>query len=544
MARHVAISFLLLLAVHPAFAQEKVLRIGMTLADIPWTHGQPNQGYEGNRFTGIPVYDSLVAWDLSSATRPTRIIPGLAISWKVDEKDRTRWIFKLRPNVKFHDGSPFNADAVVWNADKVLRKEAPQFDPSQIGVTSVRMPTLQAARKIDDLTVELKTSEPDSLMPFNLTHLYIASPAQWEKKWREVSAALTDRAERSKAAWRAFSADFSGTGPFKLARLVPRERLELVKNPAYWNHANPPRIDRVVLLPIPEPSARTAALLAGQVDWIEAPATDAIDTIQARGFKVYTNLQPHIWPWQFAMGEGSPFRSRDVRHAANLCLDRGGLKKLLHGQMVEATGFYEPGHPWRGTPNFNIRYDVDAARKLMSRAGYSASRPATVKVQISTSGSGQMQPLSMNEFIQQSLKDCFFNVEFDVVEWNALYGNWRLGAKDKRANGANAINVSVSTMDPWGALVRFVSTKSFPPASNNWGYFTDPKVDALIEEARNSFEDSRRDAALAKLHSIIVDEAPFLFVAHDISPRAVSPRVKGVITPQSWFVDFTTVSMD
>ena len=152
---------LLVIGIGAAHAQGKTLRIAMTAADIPRTLGQPDQGFEGNRFTGIPIYDSLTQWDLSKADAPSVLIPGLATSWAVDAKDKTKWIFKLRPGVKFHDGSDLNADAVVWNVNKVLDKEAPQFDASQVGVTASRMPTLRSARKIDDLTVELTTSEPD-----------------------------------------------------------------------------------------------------------------------------------------------------------------------------------------------------------------------------------------------------------------------------------------------------------------------------------------------------------------------------------------------
>src|SRR3954464_5869664 len=86
-----------------AGAQEKVLRIAMTAADIPRTLGQPDQGFEGNRFTGIPIYDSLTQWDLSKADAPSVLIPGLATSWSVDAADKTKWTFKLRPGVKFHD---------------------------------------------------------------------------------------------------------------------------------------------------------------------------------------------------------------------------------------------------------------------------------------------------------------------------------------------------------------------------------------------------------------------------------------------------------
>src|SRR5664279_6305649 len=138
---------------------EAVLRIGMTAADIPRTLGQPDQGFEGNRFTGLTMYDALTMWDLSSADKPSVMIPGLATEWKVDEADKKKWTFSLRPGVSFHDGSPFNADAVVWNVEKVLKQDAPQFDPSQVGVTASRMPTLASARKVDDMTVEFTTKE-------------------------------------------------------------------------------------------------------------------------------------------------------------------------------------------------------------------------------------------------------------------------------------------------------------------------------------------------------------------------------------------------
>ncbi|MCK9258146.1 MAG: ABC transporter substrate-binding protein [Azoarcus sp.] len=525
-------------------AQEKVLRIGMTAADIPRTLGQPDQGFEGNRFTGIPMYDSLTQWDLSKADAPSVLIPGLATSWKVDAADKTKWIFKLRPGVKFHDGSAFNADAVVWNVQKVLDKTAKQFDASQVGVTASRMPTLRSARKIDDLTVELTASEPDAFLPINLTNLFMASPAHWEAKFKAVPASVTDTAARSKQAWIAFAADASGTGPFKMVAFAPRERLEVAKNTEYWDPKRTPTIDKVVMLPLPEANARTAALLSGQVDWIEAPAPDAMDQIKSRGFKIYSNPQPHIWPWQLSFAEGSPWLDKRVRQAANLCINRSELKAFLGGMMGEAKGIVSPDHPWWGNPKFDIKFDPKTATKMMVEAGHTADKPLKVKVQVSASGSGQMQPLPMNEYIQESLKQCNFDVELDVLEWNTLFTNWRKGAKDPSANGANAINVSAAAMDPFFAMVRFVSTKTFPPVSNNWGYFGNDEFDALIATARTSFDDKERDAALAKLHARIVEEAPFIFVAHDVGPRAMSAKVKNVVQPKSWFIDIATMKMD
>jgi peptide/nickel transport system substrate-binding protein len=535
-----------LLALSPigiGHAQEKVLRIAMTAADIPKTHGQPDQGFEGNRFTGIPMYDALTHWDLSKADAASVLIPGLATSWSVGATDKTKWTFKLRPNVKFHDGSPLNADAVVWNVRKVLDKDAPHFDASQVGVTASRMPTLRSARKIDDLTVELTTSEPDSFLPLNLTNLFMASPAHWDAKLKAVPASVTDAAERAKQAWTAFAADASGSGPFKMARFQARERLELVANKAYWDPKRTPTIDRVVLTPMPEANARTAALLSGQVDWIEAPAPDAMAQIRQRGFTIHSNPQPHVWPWQLSFADGSPWLDKRVRHAANLCVDREGMRTLLGGMMGIPKGTVPPGHPWWGNPSFDIKYDVKAAQALMAQAGHSAAKPLKVKVQISASGSGQMQPLPMNEYVQQNLKQCFFDVQFDVIEWNTLFTNWRKGAKDPSANGAHAINVSYAAMDPFFAMVRFTSTKTFPPTSNNWGYFGNAEFDKLIADARGTFEDKARDAALAKLHARIVEEAPFVWIAHDVGPRAMAAKVKGVVQPRSWFIDIAPMSI-
>ena len=527
-----------------ALAQEKVLRIGMTAADIPRTHGQPDQGFEGNRFTGIPMYDGLTQWDLSSAEKPSVLIPALATEWAVDATDKTKWVFKLRPGVKFQDGSDFTAAAVVWNVDKVLNKEAVQFAPDQIGVTVSRMPTLKSARMVDPLTVELTTSEPDAFLPINLTNLYMASPAHWDAKLKAVPASVTDPAERAKQAWTAFAADPSGTGPFKGTRLVPRERFEMVANKAYWDKAKVPKVDRVVLLPLPEANARTAALLANQVDWIEAPAPDAVPQIKSRGFTIHANAQPHVWPWQLSFVEGSPWTDIRVRHAANLCVNRTELKELLGGLMEIPKGTVPPGHPWWGNPKFEIRYDAETARKLMTEAGYSAAKPAKVKVLTSASGSGQMQPLPMNEFMQQALKDCYFDVQLEVGEWNAVFTNWREGAKHANARGANATNVTFAAMDPFFAMVRFTSTKAFPPVSNNWGYFGNDEFDKLIADARTSFDGAARDAALAKLHARIVEEAPFVWVAHDVGPRATSAKVKGVVQPKSWFIDLTPILVD
>lgn len=517
------------------------LRVGMSTGDVPRVIGQPDQGYAGNLFSGMTIYDGLTQWDLSSSDKPSEIMPGLAARWEVDAADKTKWRFVLRPDVKFHDGSPFNADAVVWNVRKVADSKAVHFDATQAAVTMNRMPSLVSARKIDDLTVEINTSVPDSSIPINLSNLFIASPTLWQKHF--AAAQGGDDAAKAKAAWAAFEKNPSGTGPWKFDRLVPRERLELTRNDQYWDAGRKPKLDRLILFPIPDTNARVSALMADQLDWIEAPAPDAIDQLTARGFKILANEQPHLWPWHFSFQNGSPWLDLRVRQAANLCIDREGLRDgLLKGLMVPATAWWEPGHPWAGNPKFAIKYDLKRAKGLMQEAGYSPSKRAKVKVLISASGSGQMQPLIMNEYIQQALAECHFDVQLQTVDWNALLASLRSGSSDSISYGASALNVAFPSMDPM-MIYKLVDSKFRPPVGANWGGVVDPKIDELVAKARTTFEPAALNTAIGNMNAQIVDDALFLFVGHDVGARALNSKVVGAVQAKNWFIDFSRVEM-
>ena len=504
------------------------LRVAMTASDIPLPNGQTDQGAEGMRFMGYTVFEALVAYDLSSADKPTSLVPGLATEWKA-EADKLRWTFKLRPGVKFHDGSAFNAEAVVWNLDKILNNKAEQFDTKQAAQGRGRIPTVASYKAINELTVEITTSEVNALLPFQMAWIVMSSPAQWQASGKN---------------WDAFLKAPSGTGPFKLESYVPRERAVLARNAAYWDKARVPKFDKLVLLPVPDASARVAALRSGQVDWIEAPPPDAIDSIKAAGFAITSNVYPHVWPWHFSRLEGSPWNDIRVRKAANLAIDREGMKQLLGGMMVSAKGMVPPNSPWFGKPSFEVKYDVAAARALMAQAGYSKDKPLKVKSIISPSGSGQMQPQLMNELIQQNLAEIGIQVEFDVRDWNALLANWRAGAKDPGTKGASTTNSSYFSQDPFTALIRHVDSGLMPPKGTNWGYYSDPEMDKLFDGVRTEFDTRAQLALIQKAHEKYVNDALFLFVAHDVAPRAMSRKVKGFVQPQNWFLDFSSISMD
>jgi peptide/nickel transport system substrate-binding protein len=508
----------------PALAQGKggTLRIGMTAADIAYTAGIPDQGFEGYRFVGYQLYDALVRWDLSQGERLPDIMPALAESWEVDKNDVHRWVFKLRHGVKFHDGSDFNADAVIWNWDKIRNKEAPQYDTKQAGEVTPRLTAIKSYKKIDDYTVEFLTTQPSSFVLFQLIYVLYSSPAQWDKVGKD---------------WRAFAANPSGTGPFKLTRLVPRERAEYEPNKEYWDKNRVPKVDKVVLLPMPEPTTRLAALRTGQVDWIEVPPPDAIPLLKQSRFQIALRSYPHVWPHSLNLKQ-APWDNKLVRQAANYAIDREGIcKSLLNDTCIPATGVVYPGHPWFGKPAFTYTYDVKKAKELMKQAGFEGKRVKTSFL-ISTSGSGQMLPLPMNEFIQENLREIGIDVDLLPIEWNTLTSWVRKGFVEEYEK-TGAMNVSFNFVEPFSAFVRFFHSASVPPKSLNIMYYINSEADKLIEAAQASFDTKERDALLGKLHAMVVEDAPWLFVVHDLNPRALSPKVKGFVQPQSWFVDLT-----
>ena len=511
-----------------AQAQEKAVRYGISMADIPLTTGQPDRGAGAYQYTGLTIYDPLIAWELDVSDRPGKMIPGLATEWKVDDADKTTWTFKLRPGVKFHDGSAFDADAVIWNLDKVMNKDAPQFDTRQSAQVRPRLPGLATYRKVDPMTVEMKTKTVDSLFPYQLLWFLVSSPAQWEKVGKD---------------WNKFASEPSGTGPFKLTRLVPRERAELVKNDGYWNPRRIPKSDRLVLVCAPEDSSRTAALLSGQVDMIETPPPDAVGRLKQSGMRIEQNITPHVWNYHPSLLPGSPWTDIRLRKAANLAIDRDAIVKLLGGLAKPALGQVDPSSPWFGKPSFQLKYAPDEARVLMSAAGFSKAQPLKTKFVVASGGTGQMLSLPMNEAIQEMFKDIWIDLEFKVVELEALYTAWRAGAKADLNKDVTANNIAYVTSDPVYAFTRFFASNQGAPTGVNWSYYANPQVDALIDEALKTFDAARQDQIMAKVHEKVVDDAVLIWVVHDTNPHALSPKIKSYVQAQHWFQDLTTLGV-
>jgi ABC-type transport system substrate-binding protein len=381
--------------------------------------------------------------------------------------------------------------------------------------------------KADDNTIIITTKYPFSFLPWLLTRALMVSPTQWEKVGKS---------------WAEFARQPAGTGPFRITKVVPGQYAEMSRNESYWDKERIPKVDKMIVYPMAEATTRVAALRSGQVDWIEVPAPDSIPSLQAAGFEISLWPYPHTYPYVLSNLDGSPFHDVRVRKAINYAVDREGLCKLINGTAKPAVGLYPPDHPLFGSPTEHYTYDPAKAKALLKEAGYGPDKPVKAKIMISTSGSGQMLPIPMNEFMQQNFKAVGMDIDFDVVEWGTMLVAMRNTPTAAPSHGVDGVNISLSSVDP-STMFRYYCSDSFSPVNFNWGHFSDPRSDKLLRDAQATLDPAEQTRLLAEAHSIVVDQAAWLFIVHDLNPRALSKKVLGFHPAQSWFQDFTQVAM-
>ncbi len=227
-----------------------------------------------NRLLGN-VYEGLVGRD-----KNFKIVPGLAVSWS--QPDALTWRFKLRPGVKFHDGSPFTADDVVFSVERVLSPNS-QLKATVQGVAS--------AKRIDELTVDFLMKEPNPVLLNHIFTFRIMSKPWAVKHNAQLPQNYKDKEDTYS------SRNANGTGPFMVKERQTDVRTVLVENPSWWNRASPERgnVTEVILLPIRSASTRVAALLSGEVDFVNDPPPQDIARLKAgSGVKVVESPEERV----------------------------------------------------------------------------------------------------------------------------------------------------------------------------------------------------------------------------------------------------------
>jgi ABC-type transport system substrate-binding protein len=242
--------------------------------------------------------------------------------------------------------------------------------------------------------------------------------------------------------------------------------------------------------------------------------------------------------------EGSPTTDLRVRRALNLAIDRDGIATLLQGFGQPSVGQVPPGHPWFGNPTWRIRYDPAEARRLLAEAGYGPRNPLRLRVTASPSGSGQMQSMLINDAMQGMLREVGVEVSFEVIDWNIMGQRRSQGAHGPGQAGVHALASSTSSLDPDLAFVTVLASDKIAPRGTNWPNVRNPEFDRLCDAIRAEFDLEKQDALIAELHSRMVEDATWLFVVHDLNPRAMSPRVRGFVQAQNWAQDLTPIRME
>jgi peptide/nickel transport system substrate-binding protein len=310
-------------------------------------------------FTGN-IYEPLIG-----RGKNLEVVPALATDWK--QTAPTVWRFNLRKNVKFHDGTPFTADDVIFSYKRA------QGDGSDV---KTYVGEIKEIRKVDDHAIDIVTAQPFPILPDVVTNWYIMS-----KKWCEENRA-TQPVDKRKGIENTASFKANGTGPFKLRSREPSIRTTLQRNLSYWGKIEG-NVQEVIFTPIGNPSTRVAALLSGEIDMMEPVPVQDIARVGANpNLKVmqgpelrtiFLGMDQSRNELLFSNIKGkNPFKDKRVRQAFYQAIDVNAIQKSVMRGASQPTGLMiAPGIT--GFPaelNKRAPYDVDAAKKLMADAGY------------------------------------------------------------------------------------------------------------------------------------------------------------------------------
>ncbi len=435
-------------------------------------------------------------------------------------EDGLTYTFKLRDGVTFHDGTPLDAEAVRTSYRRLYDKDFEFYDATN--TSGFFLTGLQSVDVVDPMTVSFTLAKPNAAF-MELSNIFAG-------KLMSPKAIMELPAEQ----WAEGS---YGTGPFKVAAWEKGAKVELVRNEEYWG--DKPALQTLIFRPIPEPTARVSALLGGEVDMIVVVPPDSIQAIKDNPDLLYEQGPSlHYWFIQLNTKE-PPFDDKRVRQAVNYAIDKEGLAEaILSGSAVPATQPM-PAANWSYNPEVTgYPYDPEKAKALLAEAGYADGFSTTLI--IPQSGSGMMVPIPMNEFIAGNLRDVGIEVAIQSYEWVSYLGIWGQGLTPESTMG----NQSIMASEPY--VADFLLASGFTPADGGWniGYYGNPEVDALLEEALVHPDKETRAGLYAKAWAMITDDAPWIFVVNDLQPMAFKKTVKGYQTNPAYVIDFTTISVE
>ena len=445
----------------------------------------------------VNVYDSLLHYKDDSL----EVEPGLAESWTISPDGKT-YNFKLRQGVKFHDGTDFNADAVKFNFDRVIDPSHPYHNTGPFPFVFILGP-IERTEVVGPYEVALHLKQP-------------YAPAL-----TCLAGGIGGLAGISPAAIKKYGKDFSrhggGTGPFMFSEWVSGQRFVLQANKSYWRGA--PKLEGLVFRPIVDDNARVSEMLSGGTDLtIEVPPDNIATFTASPNFTYYQQPGPHLW-YLMLNTKTKPFDDVRVRQAANYAINKPAMvDDVLKGTATVADGVTPPAFAWAHDNALKpYPYDPAKAKQLMAEAGYANGIDVTFYV--TESGSGMLSPILMGTEIQADLAAVGIRCKIETYEWNTFLGK----VIPVMPKDVGLAEMSFMTQDP--DMHPFLALRTGAPV--NSGGFSDPKVDALIDQGRAETDPVKRAAIYKQMQELVYTDAPWVFIANWKQNAVSTVQVKG-----------------
>lgn len=427
------------------------------------------------------VYENLVRFKEQSGSLD--IEPALATRWE-QSSDGLAWTFYLRKDINFHDGTPFNADAVVYYFKRALG------DPKTIKGWSLFGELVKSVEAVDPYTVRIDMKRPHAYFLNRLAHggAAIASVAAQEKFGKDMAYTAV------------------GTGPFKFVEWVKGDHITLVANENYWRGR--PNLDKIIIKPVREAGTRVLQLEAGQIQVTgqvpdetiprlkKSKNTEVVTTLSNQGIRVTMNLSK------------KPFDNNLVRQALNYAVDKEVIAKHLYGGLAvpipaavspAITGYAE----MRG-----YHYNPALAKLLLAKAGYPNGFSATIWT---TSTGIIMKDLSLCETLQKYFAAVGVQLKIERMEWAAISAGCKLPMEQ---------NKSEMTLEKWPPstgeatwMLQACLTKAlWPPVGGTRSFYDNPVFEELLTKATSSADIKKRDAYLRAAQILLNEDTPFVYL--------------------------------
>ncbi len=447
--------------------------------------------YNSSR-AAMGLYDSLVHFKDGS----TELEPWLAERWDISA-DGLSYTFHLRRGVKFHDGTPFNADAVVFSVQRQTDKTHPYYNTGTFAYAEFTFGKVKKVEAVDPYTVRFTLKERYS--PF-LANLAIHAPSI-------VSPTAVKKYGKD------FAKNPVGTGPFKFVSWRAGVEVVLERNPGYWNKSRIPQVRRIIYRPVVEDQTRLAQLEAGELDFIVNIPPDDLARLKSDGrFRVQEQAGMHIW-YLVMNAQTKPFNDRRVRQAVNYAINR---KAIVEG-ILKSTGVlaenYIPPVLW--SYNKNVKgypYDPQKAKQLLAEAGY--PNGLSVTFWVPQSGSGMQQPVTMAQAIQADLAKAGIKAEIQTFEWGSYLDKVFVPDATKLP-GLHEMSWIGDNGDPDNFLYVLLSGLQWPPNGFNESFYKSAEVDKLLVQAQQVTDKAKRTEIYMKAQELIMRDAPWVPIDHE-----------------------------